>query len=184
MVHSARLLTDSLIISEVVSLIMEGYDIKNPHRILQVINYSNFSFCFYFYKMGVQIKPTNCAMDLTGLLFVPCTVTQITDIHLFRALWHKSQTYICSVHCDTNHRHTFVPCTVTQITDIHYPWERRCSAETCSTANVHGDLWFYTNCVLLVVCVCVIVLWSSSAVANEQIFEGERMGNCEGRRKK
>ena len=30
--------------------------------------------------MGVQIEPTNFAMDLTGLLFVPRPVTQITDI--------------------------------------------------------------------------------------------------------
>jgi len=76
MVHSARLFTDNLIISKRVSLIMEGYDFKNPHRILQVINYS-----FFFYKIGVQIEPTNCAMHLTGLLFVSCPVTQITDMH-------------------------------------------------------------------------------------------------------
>ena len=55
-VHSARLLIDSLIVSKRVSLIMEGYDIKNPHRILKIINYSNFSFRFHFYKMGVQIR--------------------------------------------------------------------------------------------------------------------------------
>jgi len=71
-VHSVRLLTDSLLISKRLSLLMEGHDIKYPHRILQVINNSNYFFCFYFYKMGVQILPINCAMDLTGLLFVPC----------------------------------------------------------------------------------------------------------------
>jgi len=31
--------------------------------------------------MDVQILSTYCAMDLTGLLYVPCPVTQITDIH-------------------------------------------------------------------------------------------------------